>query len=124
MAKVLIVDDSPDLRQLIQTLVGNAGHDTRVCENAAQARAEFARERPDLMVCDVDMPGETGVAMLIKLRLDDPDFRTPVVFVTAHPERAQTIRKTAPELIEVVGKPFRKDDLLGAVRRRLAAERP
>jgi CheY-like chemotaxis protein len=120
MAKVLIVDDSPDLRQLIQTLVSNAGHSARVCENASQARDEFARDKPDLLVCDVDMPGETGIAMLIKLRLDDPSFRTPIVFVTAHPERAQTIKKSAPELIEVVGKPFRKEELLGAVRRKLA----
>lgn len=119
MATVLIVDDSPDMRALMVAIVARSGHTVLEAADTESARRKLV-ENPDLIFLDVDMPQETGVAMLIRLRVSDPGFNTPVVFVTAHPERAEGLRKRGGGPVDVIAKPFRNEDILQALRRHLS----
>lgn len=59
---ILVVDDDPDLRTLITDFLGGHGYRVRAAENAADMRDSIARERPDLIILDVMMPGEDGLS--------------------------------------------------------------
>lgn len=59
---ILVVDDDPDLRTLITSFLGGHGYRVLAAENAADMRQSIARERPDLIILDVMMPGEDGLS--------------------------------------------------------------
>ena len=61
---ILVVDDEPDIRTLLQEILEDEGFVVQVAEDAASARAMVAEERPDLVLLDIWMPDEDGVSLL------------------------------------------------------------
>jgi DNA-binding response OmpR family regulator len=84
MAQILVVDDDPDLRGLIEFRLRKAGHDVLVASDGASALVAVAkRGRPDLAVLDVAMPGMNGLELLVALRKRADLRELPAIFLSA-----------------------------------------
>lgn len=86
--RVLIVDDEPLARSRLQRLLGALPdvHCVGTAEHASQAWQEIQRLQPDLVLLDIDMPGEDGLSLAA--RISELAVPPAVVFVTAYPEHA------------------------------------
>jgi PAS domain S-box-containing protein len=106
---VLVVEDQPELAQLIRHLLERAGYAVTVATDPRTASAEGVR--PDLLLTDVVMPGMTGPEFATTLRERFPELR--VVYMSGY----ASTELDDPNMIQ---KPFNRDTLLTAVRRALA----
>jgi DNA-binding response OmpR family regulator len=111
MAAVLIIDDKPELRTLLEAAVRREGHTVLSAADAHQAWELLQANNPSLVLSDVALPGENGVDLVLRMRADARYVKTPVVFVTASPEAPTLFRKLEPNVPEVLQKPFRFDDI-------------
>jgi putative two-component system response regulator len=122
---ILVVDDEDAVRRLIETVLRNGGYVCEGASNAAQARKCLATGAFSLVLCDVTMPGESGIDFVRTVRADQPDLA--IVMVTGVDDPA--LARTAVELgaYGYVVKPFKSNALLIDVmnalhRRRLELE--
>jgi DNA-binding response OmpR family regulator len=109
---VLVVDDDPDVRALVSTLLGRAGYlVTEAPDGRAALKALYA-QRPDLVVLDVNMPDLDGWATLERIRdLSD----VPVVMLSARGEELEKVRALRAGADDYVTKPFGRQELLARV---------
>ena len=68
MARILVIDDHPDTRELIRTVLTHAGHDVSVAADGEEGLRRYASERPELVVTDIVMPGMDGLGLIASLR--------------------------------------------------------
>ncbi|MDQ1079164.1 sigma-54 dependent transcriptional regulator [Pseudoroseomonas cervicalis] len=120
---ILIVDDEPDIRALIEGILSDEGYDTRVAQNSDTALAAFRARRPNLVVLDIWLQNSRldGLGILEAMQRDDPSV--PVVMISGHgtiETAVQAIQQGAYDFIE---KPFKSDRLLLIVERALEAAR-
>ncbi len=80
---VLIVDDEPDVRIFLSTLFETSGYRPLTAENGEEGFRIAGERRPDLIILDIMMPGEGGVAMYRNLRTDKSLMDTPVIVLSA-----------------------------------------
>ena len=119
--EILIVDDEPDIRLLLDGILRDEGYETRQAGDSDQALAAFRARRPSLVVLDVWLQGSRldGLGILASLLGEEP--HVPVVMISGHGtiETAVTaIQRGAYDFIE---KPFKSDRLLLILRRALEA---
>ncbi len=122
-AEILIVDDEPDIRDLVEGILRDEGYETRQAESSDAALAAFRLRRPSLVILDIWLQGSTldGLGILEALHAEEP--HVPVVMMSGHGtiETAVTaIRNGAYDFIE---KPFQSDRLLLVLQRALEAAR-
>ncbi|MFI5247165.1 MAG: response regulator [Nitrospirales bacterium] len=101
MTKILIIDDEQGIRDLLDTLLRRKGYDVVVAENGREGLKVFRRERPDVVVLDLKMPGMDGLTVLQEIRHLDPN--KPVIILTGAgtPETEQQVRALgATEFVE------------------------
>ncbi|MGH7680082.1 MAG: sigma-54-dependent transcriptional regulator [Gemmatimonadaceae bacterium] len=82
MLSVLVIDDEPALREVLSLRIADWGHDVRTVGDVTAAEREIEARRPDLVLCDVVLPGSSGMALLYRIR--ERDLQLPVVMITAH----------------------------------------
>ena len=85
MAKVLVVDDEPDIRILIRHLLSFAGHEVQLASDGAEALISLDQDPPDVMILDVSMPVMDGFQVLENMRANPETAGIPVVLVTTLP---------------------------------------
>lgn len=92
MAKILVIDDEVGIRNLLDTLLHRKGYDVVLADNGQKGLAVFRRERPDVVVLDLKMPGMDGFTVLQQVRSLNPT--QPVIILTgaATPEMEQQVR--------------------------------
>jgi DNA-binding response OmpR family regulator len=119
--KVLIAEDDVAIATLLQMAIGERlGVATHVVANGALVPDALLAERPDLIILDLSLPGLSGMDVFDLVRNDPVWARTPVLFITADPERAS--RATSPTGQQrVLGKPFDVDELVATVTSLLGA---
>jgi len=120
---ILIVDDEPDIRALIDGVLADEGYEVRQAANSDQALAAFRQKRPNLVVLDIWLQNSRldGLGILDALHREEP--RVPVVMISGHgtiETAVQAIQQGAYDFIE---KPFKSDRLLLIVARALEAAR-
>ena len=84
MAKILIVEDNPDNMKLFAAVLGIRGHKVVGLPGGEELLATMASERPDVVLLDIQLPGEDGYQLLAKLRGTSSGALPPVVALTAH----------------------------------------
>ncbi|WP_113527743.1 response regulator, partial [Escherichia coli] len=87
--KILVVDDDPRLRDLLRRYLGEQGFTVLVAENATAMNKLWLRERFDLLVLDLMMPGEDGLSICRRLR--GANDQTPIIMLTAKGEDVDRI---------------------------------
>lgn len=88
MATILIVDDNPDTCKPLALLLNRIGHKSLCLFSGEEALAFLRRERPDLVILDVMMPGMDGIEVLRNLRADPTTANLPVVMFSAVADEA------------------------------------
>jgi CheY-like chemotaxis protein len=117
VARVLVVDDEPDLRDLLRLSLRLAGHDVSVASDGHKGLDSARGQRPDVVVLDVMMPGLDGWTVLSSLKSDpDPAVSSiPVLMLTARSEDLDMVRGGIEGAIRYLTKPFAISDLRQAV---------
>lgn len=121
-ALILVVEDDARLRTLLQRYLGENGFRVITAENAAEARDRLRFLQPDLMVLDVMMPGETGLALTESLRAERSDL--PILLLTARGAPEDRIAGLEAGADDYLPKPFEAKELLLRIRamlRRISA---
>ena len=121
--EILIVDDEPDIRALIEGILSDEGYETRQAHNSDAAIAAFRARRPSLVILDIWLQNSRldGLGILQALHVEEP--QVPVVMISGHgtiETAVQAIQQGAYDFIE---KPFKSDRLLLIVARALEAAR-
>ena len=98
-AHILVVDDDTRLRSLLQRFLRENGFYVSTAKDAAEARERLTEYKFDLLIVDIMMPNETGLAFLEKFRAES---NLPVIMLTAMGETADRILKRAPQVREEV----------------------
>src|SRR5215468_4232236 len=114
-ARILIAEDDADLRDLLQDDLEDAGYETVVAIDgrAAMAHVERERERIDLLITDMRMPGLAGDDLLNAMRARRSE--APVIVITAFGSVEQAVEMVKAGAFQYLTKPFDTDDLLRAV---------
>jgi len=110
---ILVVDDDPELRDLITSFLGGHGYRVQAAENAAQMSAAIERERPDLVVLDVMMPGEDGLSAARRLAASSGP---PVIILSALGSDTDRIIGLEVGADDYLAKPCNPRELLARVR--------
>jgi DNA-binding response OmpR family regulator len=120
MARVLVVDDEPDVLLLCRLNLEQLGHEVIEAPNG-QVALELVRERdPDLIVLDLMLPGIDGYDVLQRLRTEVASATIPVLVLTAKSLQADRDRTRELGAAAFVTKPFLPDELCATVERVLA----
>ena len=116
MAKILIAEDEPDIRELVAFMLRFAGYEVLAAANGEEAVQTASRELPDLVLMDVRMPRMTGYDAC-RLMKADPDLRdVPVVFLSAKGQESEIQSGLDAGAEEYLLKPFSPDELTNRVR--------
>jgi DNA-binding response OmpR family regulator len=108
MARILVIDDSPDLVMVMRMQLERAGHEVVTAENGRRGLRRFYEERPDLVVLDVRMPELDGWQTLERLRdLSD----VPVLMHTGTTPTEEQLARLRPELDGYIHKPAQGPEL-------------
>ena len=104
-AHVAVVEDEEPLRRLWHRVLERAGHRCTVAATAKEAREQLAREQPDVLLCDIHLPDESGITLLRDIRADHPETAVIIVSGMGDGETAEeTIRLGAfAYLIKPIG---------------------
>lgn len=115
--RVVIVDDDPDARELLSTLLRQRRAEVFVAQCAAEALALVRRELPDVLVSDIAMPEEDGYMLVGKLRAlsEEEGGRTPALAVTAYAARSDRERALEAGFDGHIAKPIDVDRLVAAL---------
>jgi PAS domain S-box-containing protein len=114
---LLVVEDEPDLREYLRTLLQHCGASVTVVDSAAAGLEELARARPDVIVSDITMPGEDGYTFIQRVRaLPEKDGgRTPAVALTGQARKEDRTRALLAGFQNHVTKPVAVGELLAVV---------
>lgn len=117
---ILIVDDEPDIRAMLEWGLASDGYETLVADCGEQALQLFNAHRPDLVICDIKMPGIGGLATIVELRAKVPGL--PVIIASGYlaPQTIEQSRQLGG--VVFVRKPFIFRELLESVRRLVVGE--
>jgi len=121
-AQILVVDDEPDIRELVREILEDEGYEVAVAENGEAARTNFAKNTPDLVLLDIWMPDVDGITLL-KEWSAGTGLECPVVVMSGHGSVETAIEATRLGAHDFVQKPISLARLLSIVSQALEAGR-
>lgn len=111
--QVLVVEDEPDIRGILHTLLRTAGYRVIEADTAARAIVEARSHKPDLLLVDLGLPDADGIKVIRSVRAWSP---VPVVVLSARAMEAQKVEALDAGADDYVTKPFSAQELLARVR--------
>jgi FixJ family two-component response regulator len=118
---VFVVDDDPSVRTSTERLVRSAGFAVRTFGSAAEFLASPRPEAPACLVLDVRLPGRSGLDL--QRELTESGVGIPIIFVTGHGDIPMSVRAMKAGAVEFLTKPYRKNQLLEAIRASIERDR-
>lgn len=122
MAKILIVDDEPDLRYMLRKLLEKAGHkvvEAGFGEEGFVVLKILKKDKPDLIILDIMMPGMDGWELCKKIKSDENFREIPVVMFTVKTSKKDIEKSMKLGADTHLKKPFIKEEILGTIERLL-----
>ena len=110
MSKVMIVDDDPNIRELVCALLKNSGFETCTAKDGREALRVIVDENPDLALVDLMMPNMDGYELCLKLREYYEDI--PIMMLTAKGELPAKVKGFEAGADDYLTKPFENDELI------------
>ena len=111
MARILIIEDDPDMRALLSEVITAAGHEVFVAADGQQGLQALQEKTPDLLITDIVMPEKDGFDVLLKLR--SKKVRPKIIAISGTPAQWMVL-KSAEELgaRKTLAKPFTQRELI------------
>jgi DNA-binding NarL/FixJ family response regulator len=119
MNSILIIEDDPAYRSMMETILQMEDFEVRTASDGCTGLEMITEKRPDLILCDIMMPGMDGHSVLEKVRGNASLAEIPFIFVTALGERNDVRRGMSGGADDYLPKPFSADELLAAVNGRI-----
>ncbi len=113
---ILVVEDEPEIRELLSFTITRAGYDVQAAESAEQAMQQLDRGLPELVIIDWMLPGMSGVDLSRRLRQDELTAQLPIIMLTARGEEADKLKSFDSGVDDYVTKPFSPRELLARVK--------
>jgi two-component system, OmpR family, phosphate regulon response regulator PhoB len=112
---ILVVDDDPNLCDLVSHHVRNAGCDVRVAHHAEDALADLGAHRVDLILLDWILPGMSGLELVRLLRRRRTDRNSPIIMLSARTEEADKLLAFELGVDDYITKPFQAAELMARI---------
>lgn len=117
MKRIMTVDDSPSLRQMVVLTLETAGYEVVEASDGTDAVAKLQGREFHLFITDLNMPAMNGIELTRKLRTM-PEYRfVPVVLLTTESQQEKKMEGKAAGATGWIVKPFKPEDLLATVKR-------
>src|SRR5262245_21114903 len=123
MKKILVIEDEPEMRRNVLTILRLEKYQALGAENGRAGLELAGREKPDLILCDVMMPELDGYGVLQALRADPATVTIPFIFLTAKGEKIDQRAGMNLGADDYLSKPVAKADLLQAITARLQRQK-
>jgi len=118
MKKILYVDDSEDMLDIIKVVLGNSGYQILTATSGAEAMDICSNEEPDLILMDLHMPDLDGFATTRQLRSNG--YRNPIVVLTASENEEDKMKAKAAGCTDYILKTLDMSDVEGVIDRYIA----
>jgi DNA-binding response OmpR family regulator len=115
MAKILIAEDEPDIRDLVRFTLEFAGHQVTAARDGQEALELAPQVQPDLIMMDVRMPRMTGYDACLNMKKNPALAHIPVVFLSAKGQEAEIRTGLDAGAVEYLLKPFAPSELVERV---------
>ena len=113
---ILVVEDQMDNRQILRDLLGNAGYTLVEAENGEEALAAVAKQRPDLILMDIQLPVMDGYEAPRRIKSDPATKSIPIIVITSYALSGDEGKARAAGCDAYVTKPYSPRQLLAKVR--------
>lgn len=123
MSKILVIEDNPTILDNLQELLEAEGYEASVALGGEEGVRLAQYEHPDLILCDMKMPGKDGIEVLSELRSYRETTLIPFVFLTGHADKESWRHGMDLGADDYLVKPFTRAELLSAVEARLERSR-
>ena len=114
--KLLIIEDEPDLRELLSFTLSREGYDVMEAETAETALQMLDSKLPDLAIVDWMLPGMDGIELVKRLRRDDVTEDLPIIMLTARGEEPDKLKSFDVGIDDYITKPFSPRELLARIK--------
>lgn len=121
-AKILVVDDEPDIRNLVKEILEDESYEVAVAEDGGSAKRALRERRPDLILLDIWMPDLDGITLLKQWGEDADGLPCPVIMMSGHGTVETAVEATRLGAYDFLEKPLSLAKLLLTVERALEAE--
>jgi len=113
---ILVVEDEEDNRQILRDLLTKAGYEMTEAVNGEEALAEVARQRPDLILMDIQLPVMDGYETTRRIRINPAWKSLPIIAVTSYALAGDKDKALAAGCDAYVTKPYSPRQLLATIR--------
>ena len=115
-SKILIIEDEPDILEVIQYNLEREGHKVVACRNGEQGLSRIRTDNPDLVILDLMLPGMDGVEVCRQVKADPITRAIPVIMVTAKSEESDVVLGLGIGADDYISKPFSPRELVARVK--------
>ncbi len=121
MAKILVVEDDPSVREFVTRVLSMHGHDVLEAEDGLMAVDMMSTQSFDLALSDIVMPGMDGISLALKIKADYP--RVPIILMTGYADQHRRAHNLSALIDGLMLKPFNMDQLLAKINNALERAR-
>lgn len=119
MAKILAIDNELGVLDTLRDILTERGHEVICALSGEEGIAKIKKENPDVIICDIKMPGKDGYEVLKEIKKDPSTWR-PVVMLTVLNEMSSMRKAYDCEADYYLTKPFKVEDIIKAIHTMLA----
>jgi len=114
--RILVVEDQKDDRQIIRDMLAGTGYAITEAEDGEQALAAVAKERPDLILMEIQLPSMDGYEAMQRIRTNPALLSIPIIAVTSYAPSGEEQKARAAGCDDFVPKPYSPRQLLAKIR--------
>lgn len=114
--KVLVIEDEPDILEVMQYNLEREGHKVIACRNGEQGLSRIRTDNPDLVILDLMLPGMDGVEVCRQVKADPVTRAIPIIMVTAKSEESDIVLGLGIGADDYIAKPFSPRELVARVK--------
>jgi len=123
LGRILVVDDEPVNVTVLRGILCHAGYEIMSAGSGADAMALASLERPDMILLDVMMPGESGFDVCKRLKQEPSTTHIPIIFVTSLSDVSQKLMGLELGAVDYITKPFFAPEVVARVRSHMDFQR-